>query len=165
MCAAAARVAIPNAKDPTRLEHVAHSSIQTLLRARDIAGESDAAHSLRGLLERSAELIRVLAAEAAEAAAATASAPGPVTGGAAHEGIAIEYVDDQDMEEEEEVNAARALLQSELGSLGMDHSSQCAAAIRLSIRALAKRTRKSEVAKQHLNDKEDKDKSRAAHSS
>ena len=150
--AAAARVAIPSAIDPTVLEAGAHSSIQTLLRVSEIAGHNEAANTLRGLLERSADIIRDLAAETAAAQASAADAPHP-TGSAAHTGIAIEYVDDQDMEEAEEVSATQALPQRELDTPGLDLSSQRAAAIRPSIRVLAKRPRKTEVAKQHLRDR------------
>ena len=65
--------------------------------------------------------------------------------------------------EEEEVIAAMALLQSDLDAPALDHSNQRAAAIRMSIRALAaNRPRKAGVAKQHLKDG---DKGRATPSS
>ena len=75
--AAAAKVAIPNAKDPSELEQVANSSIQTLRRVSDIAGQTDTAQALRGLLDMATEHIRGLAAEAT--AAAHAAIPAPLT--------------------------------------------------------------------------------------
>ena len=66
-------------------------------------------------------------------------------------------------EEEEEVIAWIALLQSDLDAPGLDHSSQRVAAIRISIRALAaKRLRKAGAANEHLKEG---DKGRAAPSS
>ena len=155
--AIAARVAIPNAKDVNEFEQVADTSIQTLRRLGDLAGHSNAADALRGLLDQAAERVRILPAEATALANATAPALGASASGLSPEGIHIEYAEDQDMEGEEEIHAAMAVLQEELDTLGLDHSSQRVAVFRLSIRAL-KRPRKSGVAKHHLKG----DKGRAA---
>ena len=95
--AAAARVAIPNAKDPSELEQVANSSIQTLRRVTYIAGQTDTAQVPRGLLDMAAEHIRVLDAEATAAAHAVIPALNASSTVPAPGGIHIEYAVDQDM--------------------------------------------------------------------
>ena len=74
--------------------------------------------------------------------------------------------EDQAMEHEEEAEEdarAQSLLQTELDALGLDPSSERVVALRVSIRALTNKIRKTaDVAKLHLKDK---DQGRAAPSS
>ena len=110
--AAAACVAIPSAQDNAHLQTVAHSSIQTLFRFSEIAGHGANATALRERLQRSAELIRILADEAA---AATAAAPAAQSA-ASPSDMFIVYLGDQAMELEEEaeedIRATQSLLQT-----------------------------------------------------
>ena len=114
--AIAARAAIPNATDVAEVEQVADTSIQTLRRLGDIAGNTTAADALRAALDQAAQHVRTLAAEAtasahAAALAVVAGAPGPP-----HGGIHIEYLEDQDMNGEDEVNVAATERQKERSS-------------------------------------------------
>ena len=154
--AAAARAAIPCAHDKADIETVAHSTRQTLPRAGEIAGPSANANPLREHLQRSADLVRLLADEAA---IATAAAPAAQRAGHPAD-THTDFVDDQDMEPDEatdeDLRIAQALLQTELDAPDIDPDGQRAASIRASLRTLAKRPRKlggATVAKQHFKDK------------
>ena len=154
--AAAARVAIPCAHDKADIDIVAHSTIQTLSRVGEIAGPSANANVLREHLQRSADLIRLLADEAA---IATAAAPAAQRAGQPAD-THTDFVDDQDMEPdeatEEDLRIAPALLQTELDAPDIHPDDQRAASSRASLRILAKRPRKlggAAVSKQHLKGK------------
>ena len=126
--AAAARVAIPCASDKAGVETVAHSTTQSLSRVGEVAGPSPNANLLRDHIQRTAELVRLLATEAALASAAppppphthtpyTPTPPPPPIaeqGTPAPDDIHIDYCDemDQDDANEEDLHLAQAVLQS-----------------------------------------------------
>ena len=154
--AAAARAAIPCAHDKADIETVAHSTIQTLSRVGEIAGPSANANLLLEHLQRSADLVRL---PADEAAIATAAAPSAQRAGQPAD-THTDFVDDQDMEPdeatEEDLRIAQAHRQTELDAPDIDPDGQRAASIRASLSSFAKRPRKlggATVAKQHFKDK------------
>ena len=149
--AIAARAAIPNATDVTELEQVADTSIQTLRRLGEIAGNTAAADAVRAALDQATQHARTLAVEANARAKSAVLASGAGAPGPRPEGIHIEHLEDQDMDGEDEVNAAATELQKELDALGLDHSGQRVAALRIPLRAL-KKPRMSGVAIEHLTD-------------
>ena len=100
---------------------------------------------------RKAALPPTLATEATARASTAVPAPSGGSSGPPPNGINIEYVEDHDMDGEEEITSATAELQEELDTLGYDHSGPRTAAL----------PRTSGVTKQRLKG----DKVRAAPSS
>ena len=150
--AAAARVAIPCASDKADIETFAHSTIQTLSGVGESAGPCPNANLLHEHLHRSAEIIRLVADEAAVASAAAPAAHGTSSPEDSH----IDYADDMDQDDanEEDIRPAQAVLQSELDTLDLGPECPRAASLRASIRALApEKLGESSVTKQHLKDK------------